>query len=250
MILFLIIIIIIIILIILSYLYLSYFYPITFYKKDETYNILKGNQNFYKEFKSIDLNVRNVKNISEYINNIKHDVCNFSLNEKIRLSKCCKIADEKIYKKKYYWFDGKKAFYIKWKFGCVNKYYERGFPHTVCGKIIILSKLLLNRYTDKELIRTLIHEKIHLYQNKYKNDVNIYLNNNNIVYYKKRDDNDNNRVNPDTDNLIYKNKDHNFYYVAKFNDNPSDLNDVSYYNNNSGYEHPYEQMAYEISSLD
>ena len=160
---------------------------------------------------------------------------------------CCKIANEMIYKKRYDWFDGKKAYDIKWKFGCVNTYYENGFPHTVHGKIIILSKFVLNNYTHKQLIKTLIHEKIHLYQNKYKNDVKLYLDKNRIVYYKKIDDNDNIRVNPDTDNIIYKNEDYNFYYKAKFNDNPVDLNDVSYHNNSSKYEHPYEQMAYEIS---
>jgi hypothetical protein len=230
--------------------FISCFYQITFYKKDETYNILKNNKTFYDKFMKIDLDVRNVNNINEYIKNIKDDVCDFSLYDKIRLFKCCKIANDNIYKKKYDWFDGKKAYNIKWKFGCVKKYYEKGFPHTVNGKVIILSKLILNTYTDAELIRTLIHEKTHLYQKKYKDDIKIYLNKNKIVYYKNREDSDNIRVNPDTDNLIYKDKDDNFYYGAKFNNNPSNLNDVYYYNNNSRYEHPYEQMAYEISSLD
>ena len=227
--------------------YILYFYPITFYTKNKTYNALKNNRKFYNNFKKIDFDVRNVKNINEYIDNIRYDVCYFSLYEKIRLANCCRIANNKIYKKKNDWFNGEKAYSIEWKFGCVDKYYERGFPHTVDGKIIILSKLLLDKYTDKELIRTLIHEKIHLYQNKYKNDVKIYLDNNKIVKYKIRDDSDNIRVNPDTDNLIYKNEDDNFYYVAKFNNNPSNFNDVFYHNNDSKYEHPYEQMAYEIA---
>jgi hypothetical protein len=229
------------------YLYVLYVYPITFYKRYETYNILKNNREFYENFKEIDLKVRKVRDINEYILNIKNDVCNFSLYEKIRLIKCCRLANKKISKKKYEWFDGKKACNIEWKFGCVDKYYEKGFPHTVNG-FIILSKILLANYTDNQLIRTLIHEKIHLYQKKYKDDIKIYLDKNGIVFHKIREENDNIRVNPDTDNLIYKNNNNNFYYEAKFNDNPDNLNDVFYYNNSSKYEHPYEQMAYEISS--
>ena len=207
---------------------------------------MRNNRKFYENFKEIDLRVRKVRNINEYILNIKKDVCNFSLSEKIRLFNCCRIANEKIYKKNYEWFDGKKAYNIEWKFGCVDRYYENGFPHTVNG-VIILSKLLLNNYTDKQLIGTLIHEKIHLYQKKYKDDITEYLDHNKIVYYKKREENDNIRVNPDTDNLIYKNNNENFYYGAKFKDSPNNLNDVFYYNNNSKYEHPYEQMAYEMA---
>jgi hypothetical protein len=222
--------IVIVITIILLYLYFLYFYPITFYRKDETYNILKNNKNYYKNFRKVDLDVRNIKNINEYIENIRDDVCNFSLYEKIRLANCCRIANDKIYKKKYEWFDGKKAYDIDWEFCYIDKYYENGFPHTVYGKIIILSKFIMDKYTDKQLIRTLIHEKTHLYQNKYKDDIKIYLDKNNIVYYKKREDSDNIRVNPDTDNLIYKDNSNNFYYKAKFNDNPSNLNYVSFNN--------------------
>jgi hypothetical protein len=228
--------------------FISYFYQITFYTKNETYNILKNNRKFYDNFHKIDLEVRNVRNINEYIDNIKNDVRNFTLFEKIRLYNCCRIADEKIRNKNYKWFDGNKAYNIKWKFGCVDKYYEKGFPHTVYGEIIILSKLLLNTYTDSQIIKTLIHEKTHLYQNKYKDDIKYYLDKNGIVYYKKREKTDNIRVNPDTDNLIYKNNNENFYYGATFDNNPDNLNDVSYHNNSSKNEHPYEQMAYEISS--
>lgn len=243
---FLIIMFIIIIMTIVLYLYF-YPNPITFYDRNETYNILKSNKKFYKNFKKIDLQVRNVRDINEYIEKIKDDVCDFSVYEKIRLINCCRIANNIIYKKRYNWFDGKKGYNIEWKFGCVNKYYEKGIPHTVNGEVIILSKLLLNTYKDDKLIRTLIHEKIHLYQSRYKDDFKKYLEENKIVYYKNREDSDNIRVNPDTDNLIYKDKDDKFYYGAKFNDNPKSLNDVYYYKNDRKYEHPYERMAYEIS---
>lgn len=219
---------------------------ITFYNKEETYRILKDNKYFYKNFTGKDLSVRGVKNIEEYMDNIRDDVCNFSFYDKIRISNCCRMADKKIYNRaKYNYFNGEKAVNIGWKFGCVNKYYENGFPHTIGGKFIILSRKLLDSETDNELVKTLIHEKIHLYQSKYKDDVKKYLDNNGIIYYKEREERDNIRVNPDTDNNIYKNKV--FYYMAKFNDNSSTIGDVSYYNNNKIYEHPFEQMAYEIS---
>lgn len=227
--------------------YKMYTRSIIFYNKDETYRILKDNKEFYKNFTSKDMSVRGIKNIDEYIKNIRDDVCDFSVYDKIRLIRCSEIADKKIYNKAsiYSYFNGEKAINIKWKYGCVNKYYENGFPHTVGGKVIILSRKLLDSETDDELVKTLIHEKIHLYQSKYKDDVDKYLNEKKIVYHKERQENDNIRVNPDTDNNIYKNNV--FYYMAKFNNNSSSIGDVSYYNNDKIYEHPYEQMAYEIS---
>lgn len=227
-------------------LYYIYIYPYKFLNKKESYEILCNNDEFYKKFTKTDLMVRDVKNIDEYISRIKKDVYNFSLYDKFRIGNCCRKADYIILKKQYPWFDGKKASKIKWIFSCTGQYYEKGFPHTLMGLVIVLPRKILDDYDDDQLIRTLIHEKVHLYQYKYRDDLNKYIDMNDFKIHKERELKDNTRVNPDTDNYIYKRG--NIYYKAEFVDNPKTLNDIILYKNRYEYEHPFEEMAIDISS--
>lgn len=218
-----------------------------FLKKEESYDILCKNYEFYDRFMDVDLKVRNVKNIKEYIIKIEDDLYNFSLKEKIKLIYSSMKADKMIEKIKYPWFDGEKASKIKWIFSCIGKYYESGFPHTVMGKYIMIPREIIFKYNDKELTSTLIHEKVHLYQYRYKEDIKRYLSERDIKVYKKRDIEDNIRVNPDTDEFIYKKGE--IYYKAKFKENPKKMYDVIFYNDKYEYEHPFEEMAIYISNM-
>jgi hypothetical protein len=57
---------------------------------------------------------------------------------------------------------------IKWKIGLVDgNLYESGLPHTRFDLIIIPLKLLNRIFGMNQLINTLIHEKIHVYQIPY-----------------------------------------------------------------------------------
>lgn len=51
---------------------------------------------------------------------------------------------------------------LEWKFVKVNSKIESGLPHTISDMIIVNTDLL--KKTEKELIATIIHEKIHVYQ--------------------------------------------------------------------------------------
>lgn len=219
-------------------------YPYKFLTKDETYNMLRNNDNFYNRFNSNDLKVRNVSSIEEYVENIKYDVYNFSMYDKFRISYCCRFADRILRDIEYPWFDGKKASKIKWIFSCTGDYYEYGFPHTILGKIIVLPNKILRNYDNNRLIRTLMHEKVHIYQYKYPDDSKKYIEMNGFRFHEKRGDNI--RVNPDIDDSIYKRG--NIYYKAEFKENPKKISDVYFHDNKYEYEHPYEEMAISISN--
>jgi hypothetical protein len=104
-------------------------------------------------------------------------------------------------------------------------------------------------YDDNQLIKLLIHEKIHIYQKMYPNDVQLYIKLNGFIPIRKREMNDNIRANPDLDNWIYKDKDSNIY-KAQYNKEPKTISDVIYYPTDSQlYEHPYETMAITIENL-
>jgi len=98
------------------------------------------------------------------------------------------------------------------------------------------------------LAQTLAHEKVHIYQKIYKDDIQEYLNENNIKLIRKRAMNDLGRANPDLDDYIY--KDDKIVYSANYNtEHPKSIEDITYnpkYGQSS--EHPFEKMAIEIEN--
>lgn len=222
---------------------------IFFLNKEELYFFLeKNNDNYYETFSSTDLKVRNINNIDEYKILIKKSVDNFSESEKNKIISCIKKADIFFNKFNKSWFDGKKCNLIPWKIGCIKgKYYENGLPHTR-SDVIILSKKNINDYSNRKLINTLIHEKVHVYQKIYTEDTNKFLILNNFKKIKKRGEYDNIRANPDLDNYIYSD-DKNNIYKAIYNKNPKNVEDITYkpYHHQT-YEHPFESMSIYIEN--
>ena len=210
--------------------------------KNELQTILNDNKdNYYDRFTELDLKVRNVHSCEEYktkITNIYHE-CNSIDYTKILL--CTKNVDNVLKKYNINGFDGEKASRITWKIGVISgNIYENGLPHTR-GDIIIIPKNILNSYRLKNI---LLHEKIHIYQKLFPNDIQQYLTNNNFSISRKKTDNI--RANPDIDEYIYKNS-NGQEMMCIYNDNPKTILDVSYVPNNDPIdEHPLEYMAYNI----
>lgn len=212
--------------------------------KNELSSILiKNEDKYYEEFSKLDYKVRNINNISEYYQKIKNSCIDINNNQRKILNKAIFNANQKIKKYNTIGFDGLKASKIPWIIGLVRgKEYEEGFPHTRLN-IIILPVQLLN---NSSLISILIHEKIHIYQKLYINDIAKYLVINNFTKFANK--NKNIRANPDIDNYIYINK-NNEQLKCEYNNNPVSINDVIYYpKNNNIYEHPFELMAYTIEN--
>jgi hypothetical protein len=203
--------------------------------------LINDNDNFYKYFFSNDYKVRNINNISEYNNRIISSVVNLNQDEKNKVIQCCNDIEDK----KYSWFDNVKFNNIKWKIGTVSgTLYENGLPHTR-NDVIIISKEYINKSSIKELTRTLLHEKVHIYQKLYPEDVDNFLDSYKFRKLKLRDAQDNTRANPDIDQWIY--VDGNMVYKAEYNRNPRSLQDTKLHN--QLYEHPFEKMAIEISNI-
>ncbi len=215
--------------------------------KNELYEyLIKDSDNYFKNFSQIDLKVRKINNIEEYYQNIKKSCIDINNNMKIVLNNCINKANIKLSNYKCKGFDGSKCANIIWKIGIVkDSSYEEGFPHTR-NDVIILPLYLLNN--KESLVKTLIHEKIHVYQKIYPKDIEEYLIENGFTKYELRNNFNNTRANPDMDEWIYKNKD-NQIMIAEYNKNASSIMDVNIQpNNTSKYEHPFEYMAYDITN--
>jgi hypothetical protein len=221
-----------------------------FLNKNDLYDILsKDEDNYYKTFFNYDLYARHIKSIDEYKSKIEDSVVNLTIQQKNKLIKCCNIVDEKLKNINFDGFDGLKASNIMWKIGAIKgKSYENGLPHTR-KYIIVLPIQKIDLKTTKQLCKLLCHEKIHVYQKKYKEDIDKYLKKNNITILKIREEKDMVRANPDLDNYIYKNN--NTIYSAKYNSTkPSSIVDIEYNNDGTqSSEHPFEKMAIDIENL-
>lgn len=223
---------------------------IIFLDNNSLYEILISDKdNYYQRFYKNDIKTRNIKNIEHYKDYIKKSVINFDNIDKGKIEKCINKANLFFQKINLNWFNGQKAISIPWKLGCVTgKLYENGLPHTR-DDIIIISKENIKDYSEKKLIDTLIHEKVHLYQKIYIDDIQIYLDDNKFTRFKERDENDNIRANPDLDNWIYKDENEKLY-MANYKSTSKTIEDIIYTPINSqSYEHPYEQMAIFIEKI-
>lgn len=211
--------------------------------------LLEDNDDYYKKFYKYDLYARNIKNIEEYKLNIKKSTINLTQKQKDKIIEACNFINTKIKNINIDGFDEDKFNKIIWKFGGIKgKLYENGLPHTR-DDIIILPIKKINNYSIENLSKTICHEQVHIYQKKYKEDVELYLKKNNIKILKKREEKDLIRANPDLDNFIY--HDNNLVYTAKYNsETPKSIEDIIYnYDYSQSSEHPFEKMAIEIENI-
>jgi len=213
---------------------------IIFYNKNRLAIFLKEDKdNYYKNLNIHNLKLRNINNKEEYLNNIETKLYNCTNKEKKIITKAIMKANNKLKNIKYIGFDNSNLQYVPWYIGCAEYDYEFGLPHTR-DKIIILNR---NNIYDKDLYKTLIHERIHIYQRLFPDNLIDFLNYYNFQKNSKQSDLD--RSNPDTDDYLY--QQNNLLYECKIY--PNSKNNIFCTNNSSKFEHPYELMAYEISDL-
>ena len=238
--------------------------------RDETSLFLEYDEDAYvANLSSIDLYARKAITKNEYLDVIKNSAASFTYSDREILDKCTKIADELLRKVKIDSISKEKNLnyskYINYKDIATIKWvlaktsaedsedkiyrYEEGLPHTR-KNIIFLSTKVIN-YSEDELIKILIHEKIHIYQRYneklFKNIIN------NMGYTEISNINEISadtlkyiRANPDLDKKVYKNiTDGNLMLCLYNSDRPNGINDVVI--KDYSMEHPYEKIAYEIS---
>jgi hypothetical protein len=274
--------IIILILFILYYLYLIYnkkkkkiekfdeiveYRDVTFYDEiDTTEFLLRDSDNYVRNFTNYDLMARKVDCKDEYIKKISQCSKNFSQEQKDIIKTACNQADE-FFLNYNNILNGKEIAKIPWVF-CLtynnNFEYENGFPHTRENIIFIPDKIIPNTVTI-DLVNTLIHEKIHIYQRYNKDIMDMIMNN--MGYEITTEYNPKKRANPDLDSNTYYDRNKGVLLQCYYNTNctdstdstdctdctditnrPNSIMDVTCTDNNNIYEHPYELIAYKIAN--
>ncbi len=204
--------------------------------------------NYYNRFFINDFKVRNINNIDEYKEFIRESVSELNDDQKKLITKAYNELLKDVSKITRKWINIDNLKSIPFKIGFVKgKKYEYGLPHTRSDYIII-SDIVLN-YEYKEFKKTLLHEWIHIYQKKYPNDVEIFLDEFDFKRFKRREENDNVRANPDLDDYNYKNKKGDIM-KAVYKKKCKNIEDVDIFpENEQKCEHPFENMAIECENL-
>jgi len=219
--------------------------PVTFLTERETEKFLRDDPDEYiHTLNQWDLIARKVETFQDYISKISKAPLSFSDDQKTHIKKAAKDADTFFSELSIDGIDCEEIQLIPWIVALTHeKEYEEGLPHTRANIIFLSSSL---NYTHKSLVKTLIHEKVHIYQRLFAQHMMAFMQHNGYSYFKKRSGVPRLRSNPDLDEWIYFNPQNKkpmaFYYVS---DNPQNINDLQ--EHSGEYEHPYEEIAYKIA---
>lgn len=225
---------------------------ITFLSAKDTASFIMADPDTYTfNLSPLDLHARQAASYEEYEQASARSARSFTSPEIHMLTRAAKKADAIISKMNLSGCPtfAEKLVKIPWIFASTEgSTYEDGLPHTRAN-IIFLSSITLARLTtdEYELVKTLIHEKIHLHQRLYPNEVLALLKHRGYIQWKERKGVPRIRANPDLDPWIYVDpetkKEMAAYYTS---DTPSSISDITL--TTPTFEHPYEALAYELTS--
>lgn len=219
---------------------------IEYIEKQKAQQFIMNDKDMYiTNMSNADLHARNVKSKAEYIMKSKNDIIDFTQKEKRIINNIVIKVNNHLKKKRNAFVDPVLLDSIPWKFVLSKGYYEEGLPHTR-GEYIFLSLSFFNQSEDSQ-ISTLAHEKVHLYQRKYKREFIQTLLKNNYTIYGLRNDFINIRCNPDVDEYIYIHPTNYIMATTYRNDKPDSILDVD--QESSEKEHPNEEIAYSLGYL-
>ncbi len=190
----------------------------------------------------------------------------FTPEEQAKMIRCCIRADQFFRNIQMPYFDGNKAAELPWKFVVtVGRSNEEGMPHTK-GDIIYVSDSVVGE-KEQELTAILIHEKTHVYERKYPQLMEQWIQWAGYKRYRRQSEIPTARSNPDVDGWTYIDplgKETVVHYNVKRNESfdpryggleqysklPKNILDATYpHNDSAATEHPYEMLAYKLDHM-
>jgi hypothetical protein len=213
--------------------------PINFLSLQQTKHLLETDFDGYGSSLNLtNLKACGVSDFPDLISKWSRSAMGWTLPQQEKLKEAIKIVEHTITTRASILPTKKQLSDIEWNFACtIHPYYLDGLSHTR-GDIIFLSDKVVSQSSVKSLAGILLHEKIHIWQRKFPEDMKAWIAQKGFEATHRVFDDSLERSNPDTNGIIYKD------LGVKFTSlNPLDLHSVKY---NSSRDHPHEQMAYEI----
>jgi len=223
---------------------------IQFLTKQETIDFFQSDKDGYiQNMTHYDVLAMKSKTKEEYLEKSCQDADDFTEDEKKFLIKVCNKVDNFIrYKmKKIPYINNKKLADMKWILSKTRgDWYEGGYPHTRLDMIFINTQVI----NFRQLERTMIHEKIHVYERMFPHDMERWIKFMGYKPYKRFNEYKYARANPDLDGWVYIDPLGN-ETLALFNtETPKGIDDSDYPGGmNYMAEHPNETLAYYVDHL-
>lgn len=212
----------------------------TFLSAAQTRAFLQADEDGYvAQLSSFDLLARHASTREAYLQAAANAAMDFTEAQRDALTRTCKEADVLLLT------HNPTMASIPWKLALVDEAYEGGFPHTR-GNVIFLCPRTVE---SADILRTLIHEKVHVWQRLYPRAMEKWMVDAGYARVALRKDERKRglRANPDVDDWIYQDPQsgqHMAAYYAKTR--PCSIGDVAL--SHASFEHPYEFMAYDIAA--
>lgn len=193
-----------------------------------------------------DLYARHVKTHQEYRERSAKVALTFEEEEKVVLEKAAEKVNTFFQNMNSPYIDKERISGILWKFALTeNNGYEEGLPHTREDVIFITPKLL--QLPEAQLVKTLIHERVHIYQRTYLTIFQEVLKTQGYKVWRERHGYPLIRSNPDLDKYIYQSPSGDIMVTVYRNDTPKHIQDTM--QPNELKEHPFEEVAYIIADM-
>lgn len=237
--------------------------PIHFLSSDETRDLISSNTDgYFERFTQNDLRARtkqSVSSLGRYVVTLDQYIQGFNCgdftdSEKDLIADCIAEIETIVVKDiAIDWVDSDKFHAIPWKIGLIaDDSYEYGLPHTRIDTILIPKSSVVTAKTDKkDLLHTLIHEKLHVYQKLYPADFQKYLDHHGFVKYARYGSLGELASNPDTDEYVYAKKSglKRVVHCGKYNfsTGKTGVKSIVYQPiNDAKYDHPRELAVYNL----
>lgn len=215
---------------------------LTFMSAEETAEFLvRDSDGYVTNLSPLDLHARHVNHPEQYLRVISMATTNFTPNQKSRFAEAAEKADRLLEQEQ----DLAGICDVPWVFAMTrDDLYEEGLPHTRANIIFVSSNI---DETQEALVKTLIHEKIHLYQRMFPEKMAQLMEEYGFKRWKQRLGVPRIRANPDLDPWVYYDTATEQPMMALYSsDTPAGITDVML--SDSSFEHPFEKMAYNIAA--
>lgn len=218
-----------------------------FYSKVETAAfLLRDEDGFISSMTISDLYARHVKSHQEYREKSAVNALEFQEDQKVVLEKAVETAQQFFQTISVPLIDRDRILGILWKFALTkNNTYEEGLPHTREDVIFVTPKLL--ELPEVQLVKTLIHERVHIYQRIYETQFQEQLKIQGYTVWRERKGYPLIRSNPDVDKYIYQTPKGDIMVTVYSSFQPQHIQDTM--QPNSLKEHPYEEIAYQVAEM-
>ena len=214
-------------------------------KQETSHFLLRDEDGYNASLSAPDLYARKMKSHEEYRIYSAFHVVDFTEEQKQILEKAVEKAHLFFQQTILPFIDKQRMGAMLWKIALTkNNTYEDGLPHTRADIIFLTPKIIA--LPEAQLVKTLIHERVHIYQRVHQDVFQQVLQQQGYKVWRERKGYPLIRSNPDLDRYIYQTPTGEIMVTVYTSAEPHHIQDTMQPNDLK--EHPYEEIAYTIAN--